>query len=511
MVNPVEHAPAKPGVFAQRVLATLVRSPSRPLSDIVNEILAGASPDLRGAALAVLLRAVQHWYALKGKKGSDAVGQDLSLAERVLVRKNLLNRAAGLVKTRARNLDYPVPPDKLRALFSVLTHTTEEPCGEFLATVCDALDVGVDGEYLRAYSQFLNGNQPFRTPPRDTARAGRLIRWLLRDLEVRFVRFEPLEVCREIPAGRVREEFLRRAGLAEEDVPDLDRVVEEQVDRWLHENGLAGPGWPPTDPEERQKLVGDFWERRRAKEAPVTSITDENRREQALAEEVRSLRERLADLPGLQRSLGEQQAELAALRADRDRLREEHKPLQDQADRLKEESARLREAGRRLPGEREVDLDALREERDRLRKEAARRQEELAQLQGEVARSKEAGLPDWVPAEFRELRALMTLIDEKYPLESLNELVVAGRELEPPVTLRQFVSHLFFALRKRGLAQYPDRDEFDLGYNESALYDCLGFEVAPGATVRVAVRSKGWALRNGRTVIPIRRARVQQA
>jgi hypothetical protein len=203
-----------------------------------------------------------------------------------------------------------------------------------LAAVCDALDVGVDGEYLWAYSQYLNGNQPFKTPPKDNARAPRLIGWLLRDLQVRFVRLEPLEVCREIPARRVRQEFLRRTGLAEQDVPDLDHLVEEQVGRWLEENALAGPEWPPTDPEERQKLVGEFWERRRAAEAPITSTADGDRRGQPLAEEVRSLREKLAGLPGLQRSLGEQHAELAALRADRDHLRQERTRLQDLVARL---------------------------------------------------------------------------------------------------------------------------------------------------------------------------------
>jgi hypothetical protein len=283
-------------------------------------------------------------------------------------------------------------------------------------------------------------------------------------VEVRFVRLEPPEVCREIPTRWVREEFLRRSSLAVEEVPGLDRIIEEQVDRWLQGIGLAGPGWPPPELEEQKKLAGDFWERRRRGGAPAGG-TATNRREQALVEEVRSLREQLGDLSGVR----------ALLRAC------------------------------------EAELSNLRDERDRLHEEAARRQEELERLQEKVSCFKETGLPEWVPAEFRELRGLLILVDEKYSLESLNELVVAGQELEPPVTLRQFVSHLFFALRKRGLSHYPDRDEFDLSYNDSALYDCLGFEVSPGSTVRVAVRSKGWALRNGRTLIPVRRARVQRA
>jgi hypothetical protein len=354
--------------------------------------------------------------------------------------------------------------------------------------------VGSHCEYLTSYSAFLNGNPPFKTPPRDAARVRLLVWWILRDLDVRFVRLDPPEVCREIPARRVRKELLRRLGLADGDVAGLDRLIEEQVDYWLLEHGLAGPGWPPANPEELRKLTADFWERRRRED---TLPADVDRPVPALAEEMRTLREQLTAMPRLRQALTEGEAELARLRRERERLLAEQKRLQD-------------ELARPSPQEGEAALTPLRDERDRLQEEAGRRQEEMARLQEEVARLKEGGSLAWVAAEFRELRTLLTLIDEKYPFESLNELVLAGREPEPPVTLRQFVGHLFFALRKRGLAHYPDGAEFDLTYNESGLYDCLGFEVAPGATVRVAVRSKGWALRNGRALIPIRRARVER-
>jgi hypothetical protein len=465
MVNPVENAPATPGLLAQRVLAVLVRSPSRPLSHVADEILARASPDLREATLDAIYQAVRQWRVSKGKKESDAVVQDPSLADRILIRKNLLRRAKFLIKRSGRKLNFPVPPDKLYTLFCELTQTTEGLCREFLAAICEALEVGLEGEFVSSYSRFLNNTPLFQKPPRNAAWVRRVIRWIFSDLEVRFVRLGPPEVCREVATRRVREEFFRRWGLGDVDEPGLANLVDEQLDRWLQENGLAGPAWPPPDLEEQKKIVGDFWERRRAEEISSAGAADEVRREPKLADEVRTLREQMADLPDLRLLLGQREAEVAALRNDRDGLQAE----------------------------------------------AAQRQEELARPQGEGVRVKASSLSDWIPAEFRELRALLTLVDEKYPLESLNELVVAGLEPEPPVTLRQFVSHLLFALRKRGLAYYPDQDEFDLNYNDSALYDCVGFEVAPGSAVRVTVRSKGWALRNGRTLIPIRRARVQLA
>jgi hypothetical protein len=106
----------------------------------------------------------------------------------------------------------------------------------------------------------------------------------------------------------------------------------------------------------------------------------------------------------------------------------------------------------------------------------------------------------------RELREVLKLIDSKYSFDVLNG-VQLGQESH--LTLRSFVAHIFYSLRKRGFGEYPQTPEFDLTYDASGLYDCDGFEVAPGETARVVLVKKGWALLAKDAIVPIRRAQVR--
>ena len=104
-----------------------------------------------------------------------------------------------------------------------------------------------------------------------------------------------------------------------------------------------------------------------------------------------------------------------------------------------------------------------------------------------------------------ELREVLKTIDTKYSFDALNS-VQLGEQTH--LTLRSFVSHLFYALRKKGLSEYPKDEEFDLTYEASGLYDCDGFEVPPSGKVQVKVTRRGWALNSRGKWLPIRRARV---
>jgi hypothetical protein len=106
---------------------------------------------------------------------------------------------------------------------------------------------------------------------------------------------------------------------------------------------------------------------------------------------------------------------------------------------------------------------------------------------------------------FGELREVLKIVDTKYAFDTLNS-VQLGQETH--LTLRSFVTHLFYALRKRGFAEYPNEDEFVLSYEASGLYDCDGFEVPPAGSVKVKVVRKGWALNARGKWLPVRRARV---
>ena len=113
--------------------------------------------------------------------------------------------------------------------------------------------------------------------------------------------------------------------------------------------------------------------------------------------------------------------------------------------------------------------------------------------------------PESQAVAFTELREVLKTIDTKYAFDTLND-VSSGEGTN--LTLRSFVSHLFYALRKRGFSEYPKEDEFTLSYEASGLYDCDGFEVPPSGNVPVKVIRKGWALNARGRWLPIRRARV---
>jgi hypothetical protein len=106
---------------------------------------------------------------------------------------------------------------------------------------------------------------------------------------------------------------------------------------------------------------------------------------------------------------------------------------------------------------------------------------------------------------FAEIREMLRIVDTKYAFDTLNA-VQLGEETH--LTLRSFVTHLFYALRKRGFTEYPNDGEFVLTYEASGLYDCDGFEVPPGGTVSVNVVRKGWAFNSRGQWLPVRRARV---
>ncbi|MEK7993828.1 MAG: hypothetical protein AAB403_08515 [Planctomycetota bacterium] len=106
---------------------------------------------------------------------------------------------------------------------------------------------------------------------------------------------------------------------------------------------------------------------------------------------------------------------------------------------------------------------------------------------------------------FSELREVLKTIDSKYSFDALNAVQVGE---DTHLTLRSFVSHLFYAFRKRGFSEYPKEERFTLTYEASGLYDCDGFEVPPSGNTPVKVTRKGWALNVRGRWLPVRRARV---
>ena len=159
-----------------------------------------------------------------------------------------------------------------------------------------------------------------------------------------------------------------------------------------------------------------------------------------------------------------------------------------------------RSAGAARPSKREALLEA------QLREyvEENRTLEEKLRTMGERPQPTEGGGGPDSEALLR-LGEVLRTIDTKYALDTLNDV---QRGSETHLTLRSFVAHLFYSLRKQGLAEYPTTQEFDLTYEDAGLYDCDGFEVQPGTGVHVRVVRPGWALQSRGRSVPIRRARV---
>jgi hypothetical protein len=143
-------------------------------------------------------------------------------------------------------------------------------------------------------------------------------------------------------------------------------------------------------------------------------------------------------------------------------------------------------------------------------KEVAELEERLAQLPAkqDSDRGKAVGPPSASQSDGNEalLKALQT-IDSKYPLDLLKDIELGA---DTPLTLRNFVRHLFYSCRKSGLDTYPTEEEVQISYEESPLYDCIGFEVSPGETVDATVEKRGWCLRTGEAIVPVRRAQVRR-
>lgn len=143
-------------------------------------------------------------------------------------------------------------------------------------------------------------------------------------------------------------------------------------------------------------------------------------------------------------------------------------------------------------------------------KEVAELEERLAQLPATPAVDTEQAVesPSSSQAGGGEslLKALQT-IDSKYPLDLLKDIELGA---DTPLTLKNFVRHVFYSCRKSGLDAYPSEEVLQISYEESALFDCIGFEVAPGETVDATVEKRGWCLRIGEMIVPVRRAQVRR-
>jgi hypothetical protein len=151
-----------------------------------------------------------------------------------------------------------------------------------------------------------------------------------------------------------------------------------------------------------------------------------------------------------------------------------------------------------------------------LEAELAKAHEEIRSLTAQVSAATAAAQPASAkPVESDQagedrtaqaVRDICKAIESKYPLDTLSD---AQHSDDPMLSLRSVLGHLFFVLRRQGLTSYPTEDTFDLPYEKVGLYECLDFEVKSGETRSAEVVQRGWAIKTGGQLLPIRRAQVR--
>ena len=107
----------------------------------------------------------------------------------------------------------------------------------------------------------------------------------------------------------------------------------------------------------------------------------------------------------------------------------------------------------------------------------------------------------------RDFLEYLKIINSKYSFDILRSIQLGD---ERTVTIKNFLGHFFYGLRKKGLVSYPTENEFELSYEKSGLYVCLGFEIAPNTAETVKTEKQGWAIRKGDRLYPIDKALVKR-
>ena len=101
-----------------------------------------------------------------------------------------------------------------------------------------------------------------------------------------------------------------------------------------------------------------------------------------------------------------------------------------------------------------------------------------------------------------DLVEIARMLDRKYPFDSLHQVVLTGSK---DLSLRNFLSHLLYSLRMRGLTQYPDAEEVLIPYDDSGLYTIADGSISPGLMAKCRIEKKGWCIRKSGRIHPIRK------
>lgn len=378
----------------------------------------------------------------------DVVTSPATLVQRLCFAWTLLLRLDGEIR-KAKGLPRQCGPYHFTALLRQVL-PVENPTSKLTDSLCKLLSVSPDGDFLWDYHQFLAksriGDMPLTSPnwdPAEPTNVQRVIRWLVRANRDRYV-----DVSGN--AGQVTIHFPHlviriRQGLSnlwgEQPIKDYPSITDE-IESQIN-------WWL-----EYSCLDGaSSQEGRRAVEIAKAYIKHNN-----LKNKVFATTSTTTDSGLINRNL-ELEAQVAELAASERRL--------------KEEVATLKSVSNPRAGEQSLQAE------NRSNTDAEREPKELVQV--------------------------LTTLDAKYSLDSLNTLLYTS---EAPFSLRNFIAHLLYCLRKTGLTTYPDHPQMTLTYEESGLFNLIDGNILPTEQLVVNVERKGWAVQRGSRLFPIRLADV---
>jgi hypothetical protein len=308
--------------------------------------------------------------------------------------------------------------------------------------------LGVDekGQFLLHYYDFLKAKDPKKLDLNviqsdgllSDRNARRLLRWIIRKLDMKYVDFVDGAMVTHVPflMEAIGRQFYEWSGVRKDacDAGRIKDLIAEEITAWLSYSCLDGDSLPESTADQ-SALIRVF-----QKDNKLTTLVHSAPPQ---ADPIKDRR-------------------IAELEADNAKLNEEVRGLESKLAAAQATSA---------PGPREP---------------ATGRDDATAHAVRDVCKA----------------------IESKYPLDKLSD---AQHSDDPMLSLKSVLSHLFFVLRRQGLTAYPTEDAFDLPYEKAGLFECLSFEVPPGESRQVEVIQRGWAIKCGDRLLPIRRAQIRVA
>lgn len=431
----------------QIVLAKLLDDPTPIPMELIRAALPEKESNYHGKVLLGIKKLIEEFLSSSLRKGP----YQPILLDRLIFVWTLLRQAENCIKTYKGELPRILQPENLRDIFSKLLPVAPKDC--FIQRICRSLGLEEDGRYLLVFRETIIPKKPDRLNLQFFNKTGevnwdnvnRLILWLIRRRRDRYV-----DIDKE---GMVLVHF-----------PYLSSEIHREIQQWI--------GTRISE----SHLLKEKIENQINRWLDYSCIQGEAKNDDETTKEIIK---NFSKINLLSTKLVVQ--EFYRDPHDEEKIREFEKISNQYAD----ENKALEEINKKL-------------------------EEELRQLKQKISKENGENLPEESVQSLlespEEIRDLLKMIDSKYSFDVLQEIQLGGEQI---ITMKNFLGHLFYTLRKKGFSPYPNEEKFDLPYEQSGLYDCLEFEVSPSESKRVNVVKKGWALKQRDRILPVRKAQVR--